>query len=130
MAKVRLTKNELKKQKDDLKRFTRYLPTLELKKKQLLQEIHRIQREIDHIGSEYKRVEEETMRWVGVFAEETDVKEYIKIKDIRIGSENIAGIDIPVFEDLTFQDVEVDFLTRPYGSIGGSTSAKNRSNEA
>jgi len=113
MAKVRLTKNELKKQKDDLKRFTRYLPTLELKKKQLLQEIHRIQREIDHIGSEYKRVEEETMRWVGVFAEETDVKEYIKIKDIRIGSENIAGIDIPVFEDLTFEDVEVDFFNTP-----------------
>ena len=113
MAKVRLTKNELKKQKDDLKRFTRYLPTLELKKKQLLQEIHRIQREIDGIESEYRRVEDETMRWVGVFAEEIDIKEYIKIKDIRIGSENIAGIDIPVFEDLTFQDVEVDFFNTP-----------------
>ena len=38
MSKIRLTKNELKKQKDNLKRFTRYLPTLELKKKQLLLE--------------------------------------------------------------------------------------------
>jgi V/A-type H+-transporting ATPase subunit D len=113
MAKVRLTKNELKKQKDDLKRFTRYLPTLELKKKQLLQEIHQIQREINHIESEYRRVEDETMRWVGVFAEEIDVKQYIKIKEIRIGKENIAGIDIPVFEDLTFQDVEVDFFNTP-----------------
>ena len=110
MAKVRLTKNELKKQKDNLKRFTRYLPTLELKKKQLLQEIHRIQREIDRIESEYRRVEDETMHWVGVFAEEIDLKEYIKIKDIRIGKENIAGIDIPLFEDMTFEDAEVDFF--------------------
>jgi len=35
MAKIRLTKNELKKQKEDLKRYRRYLPMLQLKKKQL-----------------------------------------------------------------------------------------------
>ena len=35
MASVKLTKNELKVQKDKLKRFERYLPTLELKKQQL-----------------------------------------------------------------------------------------------
>jgi V/A-type H+-transporting ATPase subunit D len=33
MAKIRLTKNELKNQKEALKRYTRYLPTLELKKR-------------------------------------------------------------------------------------------------
>ena len=47
MAKIKLTKNELKKQKEDLKRFTRYLPTLLLKKKQLQIEmgkvIHRLE---------------------------------------------------------------------------------------
>jgi len=32
---VKLTKNELKKQKDALKRFERYLPTLQLKKQQI-----------------------------------------------------------------------------------------------
>ena len=35
MANIKLTKNEQKKQKDALKRFTRYLPTLMLKKQQL-----------------------------------------------------------------------------------------------
>ena len=32
---VKLTKNEQKKQKDALKQFNRYLPTLQLKKQQL-----------------------------------------------------------------------------------------------
>ena len=32
---VKLTKNELKVQKDRLKQFQRYLPTLQLKKQQL-----------------------------------------------------------------------------------------------
>ena len=35
MAKIKLTKNELKVQKDQLKMFNRYLPTLMLKKQQL-----------------------------------------------------------------------------------------------
>jgi len=43
MAKIKLTKNEQKKQKDSLKRFRRYLPTLLLKKQQLLIEIRLIE---------------------------------------------------------------------------------------
>ena len=39
MAKIKLTKNELKTQRDALKRFQRYLPTLQLKKQQLQMEI-------------------------------------------------------------------------------------------
>ena len=52
MAKIKFTKNELKKQKDNLKRFTRYLPTLELKKQQLLLEIRNIQNKVDKLNSE------------------------------------------------------------------------------
>ena len=57
MAKIKLTKNELKKQKDNLKRFTRYLPTLELKKRQLLQEISTIQKTHDRLQAEFEIVD-------------------------------------------------------------------------
>ena len=114
MAKIRLTKNELKKQKDDLKRFTRYLPTLELKKKQLLQEILHIQHEIDHLQQENRRLESEVSRWVAVFADDIDLKDYIKIKDIRTSVGNIAGINIPVFEEMAFEDFDVDYFNTPF----------------
>lgn len=114
MAKIRLTKNELKKQKDDLKRFTRYLPTLELKKKQLLQEILHIQHEIDRLLQEGRRLESEVSRWVAVFADDIDLKDYIKIKEIRTSVGNIAGINIPVFEEMTFEDFEVDYFNTPF----------------
>ena len=42
MASVKLTKNELKAQKDLLKMYQRYLPTLTLKKQQLQTEIFSI----------------------------------------------------------------------------------------
>ena len=113
MAKIKLTKNELKKQKDNLKRFTRYLPTLELKKKQLLQEINRIRHEMETLTSEMQKIDNNVMSWVGVFAEEIDLKDYTKVKEIKIDEGNIAGIDIPMFSDIVFEDVEYDLLLTP-----------------
>lgn len=113
MAKIRLTKNELKKQKDNLKRYTRYLPTLELKKKQLLQEIHKIQKKIERLQAESKRLEGEVSRWVDVFADEIDLRDFIKIQEIKTEHGNIAGIDIPIFVNLIFEDIEYDYFRTP-----------------
>ncbi len=114
MPKVRLTKNELKKQKDDLKRFTRYLPTLELKKKQLLQEIRKIQQDVQRTETVIRMTEREVEEWAGVFADEVDLREYLKIGTVVTGEGNIAGIDIPVFEDVVFEDIRYDFFTVPF----------------
>ncbi len=43
MAKIKLTKNELKKKKDALKMYKSYLPTLQLKKQQLQMEIRGVE---------------------------------------------------------------------------------------
>jgi V/A-type H+/Na+-transporting ATPase subunit D len=113
MAKVRLTKNELKKQKDDLRRFTRYLPTLELKKKQLLVEIAKIQKEVERIESEMAKTDKQVSAWAGLFAEDIDLDELVVVKDIDTSSGNIAGIDIPIFEGVEFEDVEIDLFNTP-----------------
>ena len=44
---IKLTKNELKKQKENLKQFERYLPTLQLKKQQLQSVIMKIRTELE-----------------------------------------------------------------------------------
>jgi V/A-type H+-transporting ATPase subunit D len=113
MAKIRLTKNELKKQKDNLKRYLRYLPTLELKKKQLLVEIRRIQHEIERLDQENERAEREIRQWVDVFAEEIDLAGYISIKEVVLEDDNIAGIEIPVFKDILFEEPEIDYYNTP-----------------
>jgi len=113
MAKIRLTKNELKKQKDDLKRYTRYLPTLELKKKQLLLEIRKIQQDVQQTESAIAETDAEVSEWAGVFADEVDLREYIVIESVSTSTGNIAGIDIPVFEDVVFEEIDYDFFTVP-----------------
>ena len=113
MAKIKLTKNELKKQKDNLKRFTRYLPTLELKKRQLLQEISTIQKTHDRLQAEFESVDKEVYQWVDVFAEDVDLQNIIKVKEVKKEQSNIAGIDIPIFKEVIFEDIDYDFLHTP-----------------
>jgi len=113
MAKIKYTKNELKAQRDALARFTRYLPTLLLKKQQLQMEL----RGLDALIAE-KRSEEETARddlasWVKLFSEKFDFAPYIQVDEIRRSTGNIAGVAIPVFESLSFEAAVPDFFKTP-----------------
>ena len=57
MAKIKHTKNELKAQREALKRFERFLPMLQLKKQQLQVEILGIDGKLAH-----KKAEEDALR--------------------------------------------------------------------
>ena len=113
MARVLLTKNELKKQRDALKLFSRYLPTLQLKKQQLQTVLRRISEELD---SKRKFAEEQLLsiqEWIAVLGEQTRFEEYLMIKEIRVAQSSIAGIEIPVFQEIIFEPAEYDLFTTP-----------------
>ena len=109
---VKLTKNEQKKQKDQLKQYQRYLPTLQLKKQQLQMVIRQIEVQL----AEYKAKQEALVRsvqsWISVFGENSAFSEDRRLDKLvrpdrvvkREG--NIAGVSIPIFEDLTFRPVD------------------------
>ncbi|NIZ19468.1 V-type ATP synthase subunit D [Entomospira culicis] len=114
MAKIKLTKNELKKQKDALKMFKRYLPTLTLKKQQLQAEIRSAQAERDNARDQHARITEEFMRWVAVFSEEVpQVESFFTLESLQIKRGNIAGVDIPIFESASFKPSTYNLFTTP-----------------
>ncbi|MDR3160306.1 MAG: V-type ATP synthase subunit D [Spirochaetaceae bacterium] len=114
MAKIKLTKNELKKQKDALKMYRRYLPTLMLKKQQLQAEIRTIEVRIRELMEEKSRVDESFKSWIAVFGE-TGVftADLLRITGIRTGLGNIAGVAIPVFEGAGFEISPYDMVLKP-----------------
>jgi V/A-type H+-transporting ATPase subunit D len=113
MPKIKLTKNELKKQKESLKRFTRYLPTLELKKQQLLVEVRNVQREVREIENEIKKLENDVDKWIDVFGEDVSIQDLFEIKEVNTTTDNIAGIDVPIFKDLNIETEEYDLMKYP-----------------
>ena len=69
MAKIKLTKNELKNQRDALKRFERYLPTLQLKKQQLQLEVRQARERLRELDAENERLLAEHSADLALFAE-------------------------------------------------------------
>lgn len=114
MAKIKLTKNELKVQKDALKMYQRYLPTLTLKKQQLQSEIRIIEANAERVRKERQELEEGFSSWIAVFSEEKVFpKGIITVSNIRKGIGNIAGVAIPTYEGADFSRGDYDLYETP-----------------
>ncbi len=113
MAKIRLTKNELKKQKDALKRFNRYLPTLVLKKQQLQIEIRKVDVQRNEHEARRRELVNDLDRWIAVFGEEVGLESLIAVVSLRVETGNIAGVDIPLFQGLDLKPVEYNLFEMP-----------------
>lgn len=113
MAKIKYTKNELKRQKDALKRFRRFLPTLILKKQQLQIEIRKIEQEKRQKVQERDTLMEAIGRWIAVFAEEAGLEDMLRIEEVEMDSGNITGVEIPVLKRLLFKVRPYDLHTTP-----------------
>ncbi|WP_445435803.1 V-type ATP synthase subunit D [Candidatus Borreliella tachyglossi] len=125
MAKIKLTKNELKKQKDSLKMFSRYLPTLQLKKQQLHLEIRKVEALKKERKLEQDNIKANINSWISLFGEEFSFKDWIQIKRVVRGFTNIAGITIPIFDSVEYEDIKHDLLLTPYWVDRGIETIKN-----
>ncbi len=118
MAKVKLTKTALKQERDALKQYTRFLPTLQLKKQQLQMEMRTC---LDLIAENEKK-EQEAKRsldaWVRIFGDPETVKrveENLSVRKILTGRRNIAGVDVPSYSGVEFEVGNYDlFLEEPW----------------
>jgi len=114
MAKIKFTKGELKRQRDALKQFRRYLPTLQLKKQQLQLEILQQNTILQEAKQTLIKKKQGVLLWAGLLAEpETEIKLFLKQEKIIIHKKNIAGVDIPVFESLDFSGQDYDLFLAP-----------------
>lgn len=117
MAKIKLTKTELKSQQDALKQFRRYLPTLQIKKQQLQQEI-RLSRERLHENlREREKLVAALDGWIALFGD-TEMLDWlrggIRLERVQRGRMNIAGIMVPTFEGAEFSMPELDPVLTPW----------------
>ena len=115
MAKIKLTKTELKAQTDALKRFQRFLPMLQLKKQQLQAEIAGIVQKADEVTEREEKARADLGSWVGLFAVvgEEMLSGLVKVKSINTATANVAGVTIPVFESVETEVKEIDAWSTP-----------------
>lgn len=128
---VKLTKNELKVQKDALKQFQRYLPTLQLKKQQLQLVIRQIEAQMEDLERKQRELIDGIQDWIAVYHENTAFREDLKLEhlvkvDTVVKTKgNIAGVTIPVFKELTFQPIVYDLNDYPLWVDKGLASLRD-----
>jgi len=115
MAAVKLTKTELKRQKDALKRYRRYLPTLVLKKQQLLMVIRQLESRLAEEIHHRQGLVDGAASWLELFAEPFPFLDWLRVRSVQTESANVAGVEIPVFKSMDFTTVSHDlFMTPPW----------------
>ncbi len=116
MAKIKLTKSELKSQRDSMKQFQRFLPTLLLKKQQLQMEMRNCQARLRENEAEEKALKEDIMSWISVLGGKEvfkNISSLISLTELKTSSQNIAGVEVPIFESAVFKEVEYDLFIEP-----------------
>lgn len=114
MSKIKLTKGELKRQRDALSQFRHFLPTLQLKKQQLQMKILQARKELLVKEADLKTKLSLIESWIGLLADDqVDIFELIEVESIQTTKINIAGARVVLLGDVTFVKKDYDFFIAP-----------------
>ncbi len=113
--KIKLTRPELKRQRDALTRFERYLPMLKLKQQQLQMTMRQIERERQRAVKAEAEARRKFESYEAVMNDIAgiNVADLATFKDIKTSSSNVAGVAIPIFEEVVFPDAHYSLFSTP-----------------
>ena len=113
--KIKLTRPELKRQRDSLSRFERYLPMLKLKQQQLqltLLDIAQKHRAADRAAQQAQR-KFDAYRGILRDAAGLNVEALAAPSQVRTSTTNVAGVAVPVFEGVEFPEATYSLFGTP-----------------
>ena len=112
--KPKFNKTALKGQRDALAKYQKFLPILLLKKMQLQLVI----RQLEPVVEAKRRELEETLTsvrpWVRLLSEPTvEIEDYLQIEQVRSKKDNIAGVEVPEFDEVVYKDFLYSLFATP-----------------
>lgn len=115
MSKVKLTKNGLRDEQRKLAQLEKYLPTLKLKKAMLQMEVGEARLQMQKLDERYRKEREVADHYVALLTEKTvvDPLKVTEVKKVYKRYENIAGIEVPVYESADFNEIEYSLFDTP-----------------
>jgi V/A-type H+-transporting ATPase subunit D len=115
MANLSLSKSAMVKQTRQLKSFERFLPSLDLKRKQLISERVKARQARHHIEAEALALQESVREDLPMLANhEIDLKGLVKLKKAHFGSENLLGTHLPTLQSIELDVVPYGYLAKPH----------------
>ena len=115
MTKLALNKSSLSAEKKKHKSYGKYLPSLELKQKQLLAERKKHEILLVEHKKNITEIEQDVHQRLPMLAvQNIDLAKLVKINDLIIEQENLLGTILPVLKHVEYTRTTYSFLSRPH----------------
>ena len=115
MARLALNKASLSRQTQQLKTYERFLPSLDLKRKQLLAERAKAAAALARTEAALRPIDTLIAEQLPMVSNaEVDLTDLVRVEGVTVGDENIVGTHLPTLESLTLGVREYGFLGRPH----------------
>lgn len=113
-----LNKTSLKQQRDHLEMYRRFLPSLDMKRQQLLAAWREAKQELDVAEHRYESSRQSLDRLLPLLGSSTlrtrDLTSLVHVSLLEIVDENMVGAKLPVIRSLEFKRVRYSPLTMPF----------------
>ncbi len=114
MAKLRLSKAALARERQQLKLYERLLPSLDLKRRQLTVESEKARRAHRETQAAAQQYETDVGQKLPMVANPNiDLRGLVKLQHVELGTENIVGVKLPVLARVDYDVAEYSFISTP-----------------
>jgi V/A-type H+-transporting ATPase subunit D len=112
--KPKFNKTALKGQRDALAKYEKFLPILLLKKMQLQLVIRQLEPVLESKRRDTEQIVAGIQAWSKLLSEATvEIDDYLQIEEVRVQKENIAGVEVPEFEEVVYKEVLYSLFATP-----------------
>lgn len=124
---VKLTKTELRGQQFRHSQLQKYLPTLQLKKALLQMEVNQAELEIEELMRHFDREEEKIKQFAALLSDKSasELFSAVAIERVEKSFENIAGVEIPFFQEVIFQQPTYALFDTPIWMESATVSVRD-----
>jgi V/A-type H+-transporting ATPase subunit D len=114
MARLALSKSSLSVQNRRLKTFERYLPSLDLKRRQLIAERAKAARAIEVTEAEIAELRRQVEEGLPMgSSEEVNIENLVHINRVKLGEENVMGVRLPLVRKVELKRADYALLAKP-----------------
>lgn len=111
---IKLNKVSLRTQKQKLGMYQRFLPALEARKQQFLMKLSIVRKEIAQQEERLAKILQEIAVWSSLYGDMGELLKYfIEIKEVKSVVHNVAGLKVPHFAGIEFNDPPYSFFATP-----------------
>ncbi|MBO9423083.1 V-type ATP synthase subunit D [Labrenzia sp. R4_1] len=115
MAKLALNKSSLARESAHLSEYKRFLPSLELKRLQIMAERAKAKETALRLDAEYERRFDEIAKSLPMLANvQVPVEGIVTLKSVERGEQNLSGTRLPTLENIEVDVKPYSLLARPH----------------